>query len=129
MTTDLLLDTHVALWWAEEPSQLAAEVIALIADPANDVWVSAASAWELSIKVRAGRLEVDVGRLFDGLARQGVRVLGIGVDDAINAGGLDWEHRDPFDRMLVAQARRNGLTLATRDTAILRHLTAATLTA
>ena len=85
MTSRLLLDSHVALWWAEEPSRLSPEVLALITDPANDVWVSAASAWELSIKVRAGRLEVDVGRLFDGLARHGIRLLGIGVDDAISA--------------------------------------------
>jgi len=118
---DLLLDTHVALWWALEPGQLSGDVVRLVGAPLNEVWVSAASAWELAIKVRSGRLAVDVDRLFESLIGNGLRILGIGVDDAITAGLLDWDHRDPFDRMLVAQAQRLALTIVTRDAAILSH--------
>ncbi len=82
------------------------------------MWFTAASAWELSIKVHGGKLRVDVARLVEGLTSRGVRLLGIGIDDAIAAGSLTWDHRDPFDRMIVAQAARNNLALVTRDTAI-----------
>ena len=111
----------MALWWAHDPAQLRAEAGQLMAVAGNEVRVSAASAWELAIKVRAGRLALDVGALFDGLLDHGIRLLGVGVDDGIGAGPLDWSHRDPFDRMLVAQARRLQLTIVTRDAAILGY--------
>ena len=115
---DLLLDTHVAVWWADDPSVLHPEAVAAIADPANTVWFTSASAWELAIKVRSGKLSVDVAKLVDQLTRSGIRLLGIGIDDAIATGSLEWAHRDPFDRMIVAQARRLGLHVITRDNAI-----------
>lgn len=119
---DLLLDTHVCVWWADDPTRVADGAREAIGDPANSVWVSAASAWELSIKVRTGKLDVHVRELFDGLRRHGFGVLGMGIDDGVDAGALDWSHRDPFDRMLVAQARRAGHRLVTRDAAILAFL-------
>ena len=119
---DLLLDTHACLWWASEPALLSDPARLAITEPANAVWVSAASAWELSIKVRSGKLDVDVPDLFRALGDHGFGILGIGVDDAVLAGTLDWSHRDPFDRMLAAQARRAGYTLITRDAHLLRHL-------
>ena len=124
---DILLDTHVAVWWADDPSPLQADATAAIEDETNTVWFSSASAWELSIKVCAGKLTIDVSRLADQLTRNGIRLLGIGVDDAIAAGALDWTHRDPFDRMLVAQTRRLGYQMATRDEAIQRFLGVAAL--
>lgn len=119
---ELLLDTHAALWWADDPAQISSVARSAIEHPTNVVWFSAASAWELSIKVRSGKLSVDIHRLVRLLVNNGVRLLGIGIDDAISAGSLDWEHRDPFDRMLVAQARRANCTLVTRDAAIGRFL-------
>ena len=116
---DVLLDSHIALWWAEDPERLNAEARSTLVDPRNDVWVSSASSWELAIKVHAGKLTLDVRRLMSGLQERGIRLLGIGVDDGIDAAGLDWSHRDPFDRMLVAQANRAGLSLVTRDRSIL----------
>lgn len=115
---DLLLDSHVVVWWADDPSLLSVEAAAAIADPTNDVWASAASAWELAIKVTQGKLAVDVRSLFRQLADRGVRLRGIGVDDGINAALLAWNHRDPVDRMLVAQAQASQLTLVTRDAVI-----------
>ena len=119
---DLLIDSHVALWWADDPSLLSTPAMEAIADPANVVWLSAASAWELAIKVRGGKLDIDVLATVTKLSQNGVRLLGIGLDDAVAAGLLDWDHRDPFDRMLVAQAQRLGLRLATRDAAMVRYL-------
>lgn len=119
---DLLLDTHVCVWWAADPDRLSRPAVAAIADAGNAVWASSASAWELSIKVRAGRLQLDVPALFRDLAHHGIGVLGIGIDDGVGAGSLDWSHRDPFDRMLAAQATRSGHVLVTRDAALLRHL-------
>ncbi len=126
---DLLLDTHAALWWAQDPSRLSTDAVQAIEDPTRLVWFTAASAWELSIKVHGGKLRVDVARLVEGLTSRGVRLLGIGIDDAIAAGSLTWDHRDPFDRMIVAQAARNNLALVTRDTAIREYASLQTIVA
>ncbi len=119
---DVLLDTHAALWWAEGDPELSDSALTVINDAANTAWFSVASAWELSIKVRAGRLSLDVAKLVDQLTRNGIRLLGIGVDDAIGAGSLEWAHKDPFDRMLVAQSQRLGYQLVSRDEAIQQFL-------
>ena len=126
---DLLLDSHVALWWAEDPGLLDPAAGSAIANPSNSVSASAASAWELAIKIAAGKLVVDVRSLFLGLRAQGVRLLGIGVEDGIDAGSLAWDHRDPFDRMLVVQAQRSGLVLVTRDRSLLAYRGIETLAA
>lgn len=126
---NVLLDSHVAVWWAGSPEELKSDVTSIVANPLNDVWVSAASAWELAIKVAAGRLELDVRRLFAGLADGGLRLLGMGVDDGVEAATLAWSHRDPFDRMLAAQARRLDLQLITRDRALLSFDGVATIAA
>jgi PIN domain nuclease of toxin-antitoxin system len=119
---DLLLDTHTAVWWAAGDPDLSVEATVAINDPENTVWFSAASAWELSIKIRSGRLALDVSKLVDQLTRNGIRLLGIGIDDAVTAGSLGWIHKDPFDRMLVAQASRLGYRIVTRDVAIQKYL-------
>ena len=126
---NVLLDSHVALWWASSPEDLRPDVASIVTNPLNEVWVSAASAWELAIKVASGRLELDVRRLFSGLADSGLRILGVGVDDGIDATTLAWPHRDPFDRMLAAQARRSELRLITRDLALLAFDGVATIPA
>jgi PIN domain nuclease of toxin-antitoxin system len=109
----LLLDTHVFLWWRAEPSRLAVEVRERIAS-ADMVFVSAASAWEAAIKVSLGRLElpdtIEAGVLASGFER-----LLITFAHAERAAGLPRLHGDPFDRMLVAQAQAEGLTLVTHD--------------
>ena len=116
----LLLDAHVVLWTVAEPSQLAPEARRAIEDPANDVIVSAASTWELEIKRASGRLRFDVDLIAE-LARLGIAVVPITADDAIDAGRLPLHHRDPFDRMLIAQTRRLGAVVVTRDPAFDRY--------
>jgi PIN domain nuclease of toxin-antitoxin system len=115
------LDTHTLLWLLSEPSTLDAEVLDHLADPATSIWVSAASAWEIAVKTRLGRL--DGATLLATWAGQleAMRVDDLSIDsgDAILAGRLPWDHRDPFDRVIVAQALRRNLTIATRDAKIL----------
>jgi PIN domain nuclease of toxin-antitoxin system len=109
----LLLDTHALLWWLADEG-LNAEAREAITDPANLVAVSAASAWEISIKKALGKLAAP-----DDLEQQvqtgGFVSLPISIAHAIAAGRLPRHHDDPFDRMLIAQALAEGLTIVTRD--------------
>jgi PIN domain nuclease of toxin-antitoxin system len=115
----LLLDTHVVLWWLVDDGALSEELKKRL-DDEPDVWVSAASVWEAAIKQSLGKIRVP-GSLPDEIAQSGFRQLPITVEHAVAAGRLPLLHRDPFDRMLVAQARCEGLTLATRDSQIQRY--------
>jgi PIN domain nuclease of toxin-antitoxin system len=114
---DLLLDTHVFLWWDAASPELSAGGRAAIADPANRVFVSAASVWEIGVKRRIGKLTFD-GSPVDAIGKNGFLELPILGRDAELAAALDWKHADPFDRLLVAQAQVRSLTLATVDRAI-----------
>ena len=109
----LLLDTHIFLWWRGEPSKVATEARSAIAT-ADIVFVSAASAWEAAIKVSLGRLELP-DTVEAGAVASGFEKLLITFSHAERAAGLPLHHRDPFDRMLVAQAQAEGLTLVTHD--------------
>jgi PIN domain nuclease of toxin-antitoxin system len=115
----LLLDTHVLLWTLGG-ELLSAEASSAIRDPANEVLISAATIWELSIKVGLGRLDLPKG-WFDELAEQSIEVLPVAASHALAVRDLPALHRDPFDRMLVAQAAVEGLVLATRDEQIQRY--------
>ena len=109
----LLLDTHALLWWLADEG-LTGQAREAIADPANLVAVSAASAWEISIKKALGKLAAP-----DDLEHQvqagGFLPLPITIAHGVAAGQLVRHHEDPFDRMLIAQARAEGLTIVTRD--------------
>ena len=115
----LLLDTHVFLWSVGVGAQLRDSTRSAIIE-ANVVTVSAASVWEIAIKAAAGRLRVedDVRELLEGA---GFVALAMTVEHALEAGALPPHHADPFDRMLVAQARLEGMTLVTRDPAMARY--------
>jgi PIN domain nuclease of toxin-antitoxin system len=109
----LLLDTHVFLWWRGEPSKLSSAARSRIAS-ADLVFVSVASAWEAAIKTSLGRLELP-DTVEAGVLASGFEKLLITFSHAEQAASLPQHHRDPFDRMLVAQARAEGLTLVTHD--------------
>lgn len=121
--TSLLLDTHAVLWAINEPDRLGASAGDLIRDTSNRLVVSAVSAWELSTKVRLGKLPEAASLMATyaaHLRRLGTEALSITDEHALLAGQLDWEHRDPFDRMLAAQAMVESLTLVTADPALQR---------
>jgi len=120
----VLLDTHVVLWWLFDAPELSARARAVIADRANTVLVSAASAWDTATKHRLGRLPEAaeaVIALPDLIVAAGFEPLPISPHHALAAGGLAIAHRDPFDRMLIAQATLEQLVLVSRDEAITAH--------
>ncbi len=114
----LLLDTHALLWWLAGDTRLPVTVREVIADAGNDVYVSAASAWEVTTKHRlgklptAGPLAVDFSRE---ILRQGFAALPISLEHAQVAGALSGAHRDPFDRMLIAQAREEKMAIVSNE--------------
>lgn len=110
----LLLDSHVLLWSLADGPQLRRELRQKIMDPDNDVLVSAASVWEISIKQRLGKLEAP-DNLLEAIAACDFTPLAITFVHAAAAAGLPPHHDDPFDRMLIAQAQSEGLVLTTRD--------------
>lgn len=109
----LLLDTHALLWWLAD-RELGVDARAAIEDPLNEVFVSAATAWEISIKRALGKLRVP-DDLTTQLEANDFTPLAISIDHAFAAGSLPKHHDDPFDRMLIAQATLEKLTLVTRD--------------
>lgn len=109
----LLLDTHIVLWWRMNDERLREEAREAIA-VADVAWVSAASAWEVAIKVSVGKLTLP--EPFEvGVTESGFDTLDIKFSHGRAAGELPMHHRDPFDRMLIAQARAEDLTLVTHD--------------
>lgn len=110
----LLLDTHVLLWALARPSALPRNVASEIVEGANDVLVSAATAWEIAIKRALGKLEAP-SDLRNELDEKNFTELPITIEHAMAAGALPRHHSDPFDRMLVAQAQLEGATLVTAD--------------
>ena len=116
---NLLLDTHVLLWWLADSGQIAGEPAEAI-ERADQIWVSAASVWEIEIKRAKGKL-ISPDDLRWQLAEAGFRELKISAEHAEEAARLPDQHNDPFDRMLIAQARIEGLVLMTSDEAILRY--------
>ena len=116
----LLLDTHAFLWWVTDDERLSPAAKQAAADPANEVFVSAASAWEIATKQRLGKLAgvARVGERYAELvAADGFQHLAVDYRHALRAGGYTLEHRDPFDRMLAAQSELERLPLVTRDPA------------
>ncbi len=115
----LLLDTHVVLWWLADDPTLAGEVKDRL-DHEPDVYVSPATVWEVAIKQAIGKLEQPAD-LPERIRDSGFRHLSITVEHGIVAGRLPLIHRDPFDRMLIAQAQLGDLTLVTRDPEIQKY--------
>ena len=114
---NLLLDTHVLLWALSAPDALSETAREAILDEENDVVASAATAWEISIKQSLGKLDLPGPAeewLPKAVERTGFGWIDVTFRDALRVGALPWHHRDPFDRILVAQTYR-GFTLVTRD--------------
>ena len=119
----LLLDTQLLLWAAGDPDRLSAPARALIGAPENEVWFSAASVWEIAIKRGLGRedFQVNPRLLRRGLLDNGYRELPVGSDHAVAIDSLPPLHKDPFDRLLVAQAISEPLVLVTADALLERY--------
>lgn len=118
--SDLLLDTHALLWWWTENPALSANAEEALRDSGNNAFVSAASAWEIATKFRLGRLPEYGGavlRFNEFAIDAAMRHLPVTYQHGLRAGSYPAEHRDPFDRILAAQAELESLVLVTRDAA------------
>jgi PIN domain nuclease of toxin-antitoxin system len=114
----LLLDSHTLIWAADDPAKLTALAQALLQDPSHDRLVSAASLWEIAIKLSLGRLPLSLPyrQWMDmAIADLSLVVLPITLDHAERQAILPWHHRDPFDRLIVAQAQVEGVPLVSTD--------------
>ena len=109
-----LLDTHTLLWWLDNNPTLSSSTREVIANPNNLIFVSAVSAWEIGIKKAIGKLEAP-SDLQTAIKRNRFEPLSISLQNGLEAGALPNYHNDPFDRMLIAQALSNQLTIITRD--------------
>ena len=113
-----LLDTHAFLWWLSDDPRLGNAARELIADHRNEVFLSVASTWELAIKASIGKLHLQMpleDLLQSAKHDLGLRILHIELAHALAVQNLAFHHRDPFDRLLLAQARVNGLSILSRD--------------
>jgi PIN domain nuclease of toxin-antitoxin system len=111
----LLLDTNAFLWWVGDDARLGPAARSLISDPDNEIFVSSATAWEISIKHGKGKLPyLDTPAI---LEANEFEPLAIEIDHGVTAGELPPHHRDPFDRVLIAQAQRDSLVVVTADAA------------
>ena len=120
----LLLDTHTLLWWVADAPELSRRARAAIAAPASECLVSAATAWELAIKVSLGKLRVDGDLerfLAEQLAVNRFRALPVEVSHAVRVARLPFHHRDPFDRLLAAQALEEGAAVVSADAVFSRY--------
>jgi PIN domain nuclease of toxin-antitoxin system len=119
----LLLDTHVLLWAAADPKRLSESARAILSDHGNDLLFSAASLWEIAIKSGLGRddFRVDARLLYRGLMDNGYEELPIESAHALAIDALPPIHKDPFDRILVAQATVEGIELLTTDSVVARY--------
>lgn len=126
---NVLLDTEALLLLVSRPDLLDIDAHTTLSDIGTNIWVSAASAWEISTKARLGRIKADplLSTWGDVLGDMAVTELSIDTADTILAGRLPWENTDPFDRVIVAQALRRNLTLATRDSKIIQAAITPTL--
>ena len=113
----LLLDTHAFIWWDSNPAQLSARALAALCDPANEVWLSVASVWEMVIKAQLGKLtlRVPLADIVNQQQGNGLRVLPVTLAHALGVDGLPPIHKDPFDRVLIAQANVEGAELVSAD--------------
>ena len=116
----LLLDTQLMLWWLADSPKLSRQARALIADPENTVFVSAATMWEIRIKEKLGKLDVPAN-LIATVVSEEFEWIPVSAEHADATMDLPLLHRDPFDRMLVAQAKWMGITLLTSDSLLAKY--------
>jgi PIN domain nuclease of toxin-antitoxin system len=116
----LLLDTHIFLWYLAASRKLSKSLLSRI-EMADVVYISAASIWEAGIKIKQGRLEANIDDLYEGIVSSGFVELPISAKHSVMVANLPEHHRDPFDRMLIAQAMCEPLKLLTADTLLLQY--------
>jgi len=115
-----LLDTHVVLWWLTDPKEIATKARKIIADKEESIYISSASCWEMAIKKGIGRLKFPAN-LLDILTSEGFDIIPITANESLSVADLPLIHQDPFDRLLIVQAKLNDMILITRDETIVKY--------
>ena len=119
----VLLDTHTFLWWDGEPEKLSKPALGLCQNPENDLFLSVASVWEMQIKIQLGKLKVNLP--LDNLIHQqeenGIEILPVHISHVFELSNLPSHHKDPFDRLLIAQARIEEMVFVSADPIIVRY--------
>ncbi|MEK7559016.1 MAG: type II toxin-antitoxin system VapC family toxin [Patescibacteria group bacterium] len=115
-----LVDTHIFIWWLSEDKKLNKSTQKILKDPNSHIYVSIATLWEISIKNTAGKLPLKT-TITEMVSFSGFELLSINLSHVLNLGKLPIYHNDPFDRMLIAQAKAEGLTLLTDDRKIKKY--------
>ena len=116
----ILIDTHIFLWWDRQLRRISSSLRAAIEDADNDIYLSAASVWEVAVKRAVGKLNFE-RPIVESVAKLGFELLPVTGVHAEHAGGLPRHHNDPFDRLLVAQAALEGMVLGTEDRLMRRY--------
>jgi PIN domain nuclease of toxin-antitoxin system len=114
----LLLDTHIFIWWADEPEKLSPAILSALEDEANDLVLSVASVWEMQIKVQLGKLKLSLALeelLNNQIETNDLAILPITLTHVLAVGALPHHHKDPFDRLLITQSIEEDLMLVTAD--------------
>lgn len=120
----LLLDTHVFIWWDDDYKRLPENVLAALLSADNTLYLSLASIWEMQIKIQLGKLRFDLPlaeKVRDQQQKNALQLLSITADHIYALEALPYHHRDPFDRLLIAQASQDGLQLITHDANIKKY--------
>lgn len=121
---ELLLDTHAFIWWATDDARFSTPARDAIADPATSVFLSVVTPWEMTIKHAIGRLDLAEpprSLVYGQVARHGFQLLEVSLEHVLGVGELTRHHGDPFDRLLIAQARAEHLALVTGDAVFGRY--------
>lgn len=121
MSQRLLLDTHVLIWALTSPRRLPAHVARMVKDPDNDVYASSVATWEIAIKSALGKIDADVAAVARGASAAGFDELAVTIAHTLRLQTLPGHHRDPFDRLLVAQGIEERCTIVTHDPLLARY--------
>ena len=117
----ILLDTHILLWWLKDDRRLSDTAVNIIGNAANDIYISAVNAWEIAIKKSLGRVQIDMDEFLKSIKSSGLGVLNITVNHACQVSNLPNHHKDPFDRMLIAQSIIEPMRLLTHDDTLVQY--------
>ncbi len=117
----VLLDTHILLWWLKDDSKLSTDAVNIIENPANDILISAVNTWEIAFKKSMGRIQIDMNELLKSIKSSGLGVLDIKVNHTCQISNLPYHHKNPFDRMLIAQSIVEPMRLLTHDDTLIQY--------
>ncbi len=117
----ILLDTHILLWWLKDDRRLSDDAVNIIENAANDILISAVNTWEIAIKKSLGRIQIDMIELLESIKSSGLGILNITVNHTCQISNLPNHHKDPFDRMLIAQSIVEPMRLLTHDDTLIQY--------